>query len=46
MFAQPDTLPSAQVQFPVGDGHGQVGAEEAGLHVGGLKKEQDTGKGP
>ena len=40
VLAQPDALPGAQVQLAVGHRDGQVGAEEAGLHVGGLKKQE------
>ena len=37
MLAEPHALPRAQVQLAVGHRHGQVGAEEAGFDVSGLK---------
>jgi len=33
MLAQPNTLPSAQIQFAVGNGHCQVRPEKACLHM-------------
>ena len=39
VFAQPDSLPGAEVQFPVWHWHRQVGAEEASFHVGRLEQE-------
>jgi hypothetical protein len=36
VLAQPDSLPGAEVELAVGERHRQVGAEEAGFHVGRL----------
>lgn len=35
VLAEPHALPRAQVQLALGDGDGEGGAQEAGLHVGG-----------
>ena len=37
VFAQPDSLPGPEVQLPVRHRDGQIRAEEARLHVGGLE---------
>jgi len=42
VFAQPDPLPGAKVELAVGHGHGQVGAQEAGLDVSRLKNKRIT----